>query len=130
MTLTISEEEFNRKYKYNKIRGHVDYDGAFNDETGQKESIEDMDGINIFIVYNQTLTPSEGGDKAIYRVCKTESEAITITKTLNSIFESFVTVEFDMDEEDMADETIESVMTYEHQMVTWVYASRNNYVNA
>ena len=119
MTLTISEGEFIRKYKYNKIRGHVDYDGIFNDETGKKESIDEP---KTFIVYNQTLTPSEGGDKAVYRVCETESEAITLTKTLNSIFESFVTVEFYMDEEDMADETIESIMTYEHQMVTWVYA--------
>ncbi len=118
MTLTISEEEFNRTYKYNKVRGHVTYDGVFNDETGKTETFSEP----TFIVYNQTLTPNEGGNKAIYRVCETESEAITLTKTLNAIFESFVTVEFEMDEEDMADATIESVMTYEHKMVTWVYA--------
>ena len=40
---------------------------------------------------------------------------------LNSIFESFVTVEFDLTKEEI-DEGQEEVMTYEHQIVTWAYA--------
>ena len=102
MSLEISESEFNKKYKYGKVRGYVDYE----------ESPE------TFIVYNQTLTPNEGGDKAIYRVCETESEAIALVRILNTIFESVVTVEFTP----VDDPNTEDSMTYEHQMVQWAYA--------
>ena len=105
MSLTISEKEFNTKYKHNKVRGHVDYD----------------DNHRTWVVYNYTLTPNEGGDKAVYRVCESESEAIAIVRMLNTIFESHVTVEFDIDDDDR-EQGVEEVMTYEHQMVTWAYA--------
>ena len=120
MTFTIDEEDFNENYKYSKVRGYLPYDGRYvENEDGDlvKEEIE-----RTYIVYNQTLTPNEGGDKAIYRECETESEAIAIVRMLNSIFTSFVTVDFDMDEEDMQDETIEETMTYEHVLVQWAYA--------
>ena len=124
MGLTISESEFYEKFKSGKVRGYVAYDGTFDDEINKKTSDTNENPVlmNTFIVYNTTLTPSEGGEKAIYRECETESEAIAITRMLNTIFESFVTVEFDMDEEDMQDETIEETMTYEHVLVQWAYA--------
>ena len=120
MSLTISEEEFYKKYKYNKVRGYVDYDGRWDDDTNRKEERE-HGNYRRWVVYNQTLTPAEGGDKAVYRVCESESEAIAIVRMLNTIFESHVTVEFDIDDDDR-EQGVEEVMTYEHQMVTWAYA--------
>ena len=117
MSLTISEKEFNTKYKHNKVRGHVDYDGRWDDDTNRKEE----GNYQTWVVYNYTLTPNAGGDKAVYRVCESESEAIAIVRMLNTIFESHVTVEFDIDDDDR-EQGVEEVMTYEHQMVTWAYA--------
>jgi len=113
---TIDEEEFRESYQYGKVRGYVDFDGTWDDDEGRKREVGQT-----WVVFNQTLTPSAGGDKAVYRECSSEAEAIAIVRILNSIFESFVTVEFDLDEEEIADGR-EDVMTYEHQMVTWVYA--------
>ncbi len=110
---TIDEATFRDAYSHTKVRGYVDYDGTWDDEKNSKEDIE-----RTWIVYNYTLTPSEGGEKAIYRECSSEAEAISLVRILNTIFESFVTVEFEPDD----DPNTEDVMTYEHQIVTWAYA--------
>jgi len=113
---TIDEKDFYETYKHTKVRGYVDYEGTWDDDEGRARELGQT-----WIVYNYTLTPSEGGEKAIYRECSSESEAIAIVRMLNSIFESFVTVEFDLTKEEI-DEGQEEVMTYEHQIVTWAYA--------
>ena len=113
---TIDEEEFYEKHQYGKVRGYVDFDGTWDDDEGRKRELGQT-----WIVYNQTLTPAAGGDKAVYRECSSEAEAIALVRVLNSIFESFVTVEFDLDEDDI-EEGREDVLTYEHQIVSWVYA--------
>ena len=112
MTFTIDEQEFNEKYRYNKVRGYVDYDARYDDDLQDKQEID-----KTYIVYNQTLTPREGGQKAIYRECETESEAQAITAVLNSIFTSTVIVDFSEVEEGQ-----EELMSYEHSIVQWVYA--------
>ena len=112
MTFTMDEKEFYEKYKFNKVRGYVDYDGRYVDDFQSKEEID-----RTYIVYNQTLTPAKGGEKSIYRECETESEAQAIVKVLNSIFTTSVTVDFS-DVEDGEEET----MTYDHVIVQWVYA--------
>ena len=112
MTFTIDEQEFNEKYRYNKVRGYVDYDARYVDDLQDKQEID-----KTYILYNQTLTPREGGEKAIYRECETESEAQAITAVLNSIFTSTVIVDFNEVEEGQ-DESI----SYEHSIVQWVYA--------
>ena len=121
MSLTINEDEFYEKYRHNKVRGHVDYDGKWDDDTNQKnmEQWPVEGGYRTWVVYNYTLTPNQGGDKAVYRICESEAEAIAIVRMLNTIFESHVTVEFD---KETLTEGEEEVMTYEHQMVTWAYA--------
>ena len=113
---TIDEKDFYETYKHTKVRGYVDYEGTWDDDEGRARELGQT-----WIVYNYPLTPSEGGEKAIYRECSSESEAIAIVRMLNSIFESFVTVEFDLTKEEI-DEGQEEVMTYEHQIVTWAYA--------
>ena len=112
---TLDESDFYEAYQYGKERGYVDYDGKWGDDEGAYEIDK------TWIVYNQTLTPAEGGDKAIYRECSSEAEAIAIVRMLNTIFESFVTVEFNLTPEEI-DEGQEEVMTYEHQIVNWTYA--------
>ena len=110
---TIDEKDCYETYKHTKVRGYVDYEGTWDDDEGRARELGQT-----WIVYNYTLTPSEGGEKAIYRECSSEAEAISLVRILNTIFESFVTVEFEPDD----DPNTEDVMTYEHQIVTWAYA--------
>ena len=119
MTFTIDEEEFNKNYKYKKVRGYVNYDARYvrrDSDRGQGDLQEKLEIDKTYIVYNQTLTPREGGEKAIYRECETESEAKAITRVLNSIFTSSVIVNF-KDEEGQEDQ-----MSYQHHIVQWAYA--------
>ena len=40
MTFTIDEQEFNEKYRYNKVRGYVDYDARYEDDLQDKQEID------------------------------------------------------------------------------------------
>ena len=61
---TIDEKDFYETYKHTKVRGYVDYEGTWDDDEGRARELGQT-----WIVYNYTLTHSDGGENAIYREC-------------------------------------------------------------